>query len=135
LHGTISNEPRKYLLLNSVLSGEQNLDFFSYKVYVFDFKMRFLSHEGLERVFGLTIAFGVLLISVNGKRTEQLDDKGRLILEWELNTDQTEIIFELSANTTGFVGFGISPQGGMTGADIFIAGVDSNGVPYSSVSC
>jgi len=95
--------------------------------------MRFLSREALKSVW-VTLVLGILLVSANGKRTEQLDERGRVILEWELSANETEIIFELSANTTGFVGFGISPQGGMTGADIFIAGVDSNGQSYSSVS-
>jgi len=66
------------------------------------------------------------------KRTEQLDDLGKVILSWELNAEETEITFELWAETTGYVGFGISPQGGMAGADIFIAGVYSNGTTYSS---
>jgi len=58
---------------------------------------------------------------------------GKVILSWELNAQETDITFELWAETTGYVGFGISPQGGMAGADIFIAGVDSTGTPYSSV--
>jgi len=41
--------------------------------------------------------------------------------------------FELSVNTIGYVGFGISPKGGMRGADIFVAGVHANGTVYSSV--
>lgn len=62
-----------------------------------------------------------------------LDDAGRITLAWEANLQREEITFEIEANTTGYVGFGISPQGSMTGADIFIAGVGNDGQPYFSV--
>ncbi|OXA47290.1 DBH-like monooxygenase protein 1 [Folsomia candida] len=63
------------------------------------------------------------------KNIEVLDGEGKYILGWEISGD--EIIFEIEAETLGWVGFGISPQGGMTGADIFIGGVLSDGSPYS----
>lgn len=62
------------------------------------------------------------------KNIEVLDGEGKYILGWEISGD--EIIFEIEAETLGWVGFGISPQGGMTGADIFIGGVLSDGSPY-----
>jgi len=96
--------------------------------------MRTLRYLKALKSVGFAFVLGILLVSAHCKRIENLDDKGRVVLQWELSPDETEIIFDLSAETTGFVGFGISPQGGMTGADIFIAGVDSNGKPYSSVS-
>jgi len=68
------------------------------------------------------------------KFTETLDHSGRIILSWELEVDKSVITFELWAQTVGYVGFGISPNGGMAGADIFIAGVAPDGAPYSSVS-
>jgi len=43
------------------------------------------------------------------------------------------IVFELSVETTGYVGFGLSVHGGMTAADILIAGVSPNGKPYIGV--
>jgi len=64
---------------------------------------------------------------------EKLDETGRVTLSWDLSNNQTEITFQLWAQTTGFVGFGISPHGGMAGADIFIAGVYPNGTAYSFV--
>jgi hypothetical protein len=66
-----------------------------------------------------------------GKRTETLDDDGKYILAWEVDGDT--ITFEVEVETTGYVGFGISPFGSMTGADIFIAGVGEDGKPYSTV--
>jgi len=68
------------------------------------------------------------------KLTETLDHSGRIVLSWELGEDKSAITFELWAQTLGYVGFGISPNGGMAGADIFIAGVAPDGTPYSSVS-
>jgi len=64
----------------------------------------------------------------------QLDDEGKFVLGWEANAESDSITFEIEAETTGYVGFGVSPQGSMLDADIFIAGVDPDGVPYYSVS-
>jgi len=65
---------------------------------------------------------------------ETLDESGKLTMSSELNENETEITIRLWAQTTGYVGFGISPNGGMAGADIFIAGIYSNGTTYSYVS-
>jgi len=71
---------------------------------------------------------------LQSKYTESLDYSGRIVLSWELGDDKSAITFELWAQTLGYVGFGLSPNGGMAGADIFIAGVFPNGTPYFSVS-
>ncbi|XP_035708310.1 DBH-like monooxygenase protein 2 homolog [Folsomia candida] len=63
---------------------------------------------------------------------EWLDTAEKIWLNWTVNEVTKTITFELEAETLGWVGFGISPQGGMTGADIFIAGVLPNGDHYSS---
>jgi hypothetical protein len=60
-----------------------------------------------------------------------LDEDGKFILGWEILGD--EIIFEVEVATLGYVGFGISPNGGMRDADIFIAGVFPNGTSYAQV--
>jgi len=67
------------------------------------------------------------------KITEVLDNSRKIVLSWELGEDKSLITFELWAQTVGYVGFGISPNGGMAGSDIFIAGVAPDGTPYSSV--
>lgn len=64
---------------------------------------------------------------------EQLDDEGKVFLAWEFDNETDIITFEMEVATTGFVGFGISPGGSMTGADIFIAGVHDNGTSYALV--
>ncbi|XP_021958625.1 DBH-like monooxygenase protein 2 homolog [Folsomia candida] len=59
---------------------------------------------------------------------ETLDGEGKYVLRWDVVEDRIE--FEVVAGTLGFVGFGISPSGRMTGADIFIAGVRPDGSTY-----
>jgi hypothetical protein len=52
------------------------------------------------------------------KRTETLDDDEKYILALEVDGDT--ITFKGEVETTGYVGFGISPFGSMTGADIYL---------------
>ncbi|XP_069098968.1 putative DBH-like monooxygenase protein 2 isoform X2 [Pleurodeles waltl] len=52
-----------------------------------------------------------------------LDTEGRVLLLWDFNKTTEEITFALHVRTTGWIGFGLSPSGGMTGADIVIGGV------------
>lgn len=93
------------------------------------------------RIFGFLVLFGALAVSSEdfvgqksiGKRQEYLDSNGQFLVEWEAYTDTQTIIFELTVATTGYVGFGISPVGGMTGADIVIGGIHPNGSVYFSV--
>ncbi|XP_077979621.1 DBH-like monooxygenase protein 1 [Glandiceps talaboti] len=54
-----------------------------------------------------------------------LDEYGRYKLFWKF--DSEKIVFEVHVQTTGYVGFGFSPNGGMTGSDIVIGWVKSNG--------
>ncbi|ODM90036.1 DBH-like monooxygenase protein 1 [Orchesella cincta] len=63
---------------------------------------------------------------------EYLDSEQSYLLKWNVSLTEKRIYFEVTANTTGYIGFGISPTGGMAGADIFIAGVHPNGTEYSS---
>ncbi|XP_078510093.1 DBH-like monooxygenase protein 2 [Lissotriton helveticus] len=61
-----------------------------------------------------------------------LDPEGRVVLRWDFNKTTEEITFELQVATTGWIGFGLSPSGGMAGADIVIGGVSpaSNQTTY-----
>ena len=43
------------------------------------------------------------------------------------NSDKEYITFEVHAKTTGWVGFGLSPNGGMAGSDMVIGWVPSDG--------
>ena len=58
---------------------------------------------------------------------------GRYFLSWEVDFNASVIRFDVEAQTTGFVGFGINTIGSMGGADIIIGGVGENG-PYFEVS-
>lgn len=59
-----------------------------------------------------------------------LDPQGKYLLFWNVN--QTHITFEIHVETTGYVGFGLSPNGNMFPADVIIGGV-KDGVPYFKV--
>ncbi|CAF3680038.1 unnamed protein product [Rotaria sp. Silwood1] len=48
-------------------------------------------------------------------------------LWWTVDSDAQEIIFELHVKTTGWIALGISPAGGMIGADIGTGWVDQAG--------
>lgn len=93
------------------------------------------------RIFGFIVFLGVSVASSEdfvgensiGKRQEYLDSNGKYLVQWEAYTDTQTIVFDLTVATTGYVGFGISPVGGMTGADIIIGGVHPNGTVYFSV--
>lgn len=52
------------------------------------------------------------------------------VLNWEYDQPQETIYFEAVVATKGFVGLGLSPTGGMTGADIVVGGVADDGTPY-----
>lgn len=53
---------------------------------------------------------------------EYLDQNRLVHLSWGFD-QQGNITFELVVNTTGWVGFGFSPNGAMKGADIVIGGM------------
>ncbi len=85
--------------------------------------------------FPLTL-FLLLSVSVFGgaeKIVETIDHEGKYRVEWEVDFRNESIVFDITVETTGYVGFGISNQGGMTGADIVIAGVLPDGTAYIRV--
>ena len=47
------------------------------------------------------------------------------VIFWKFNKE--DITFEVHAQTTGWVGFGLSPNGGMAGSDMVIGWVPSDG--------
>ena len=63
-----------------------------------------------------------------------LDEAEKLTLYWSVDWNARSISFAVEAQTTGWVGFGISTgRGQMIGADIVIGGVIDNGNQYFSV--
>lgn len=62
---------------------------------------------------------------------EYLDLEHLVCLKWGFDDLQENITFQLVVNTTGWVGFGFSPNGGMQGSDLVIGGLDSNGTYFT----
>uniref|UniRef100_H3DG29 Monooxygenase, DBH-like 1, like n=1 Tax=Tetraodon nigroviridis TaxID=99883 RepID=H3DG29_TETNG len=58
---------------------------------------------------------------------DYLDQDHLVRLSWGFDNFQGSITFELVVNTTGWVGFGLSPNGGMKGSDIVIGGIGPAG--------
>ncbi|KAM7395407.1 hypothetical protein PAMA_006932 [Pampus argenteus] len=56
-----------------------------------------------------------------------LDNNHMVCLKWGFDNLEGSITFKLEVNTTGWVGFGLSPNGGMAGSDIVIGGLGPNG--------
>ncbi|XP_064598301.1 DBH-like monooxygenase protein 1 homolog [Liolophura sinensis] len=50
-----------------------------------------------------------------------LDEDEKFHLWWDF--DEEKVIFEVRVKTLGYVGLGLSPNGGMTGADVIMGGV------------
>ena len=63
-----------------------------------------------------------------------LDDEGKYDLYWDFDLEQETIIFAVRVQTTGWVGFGLSPNGQMPQSDVVIGWVDGD-QSYFNVSC
>ncbi|KAF1376611.1 hypothetical protein PFLUV_G00213270 [Perca fluviatilis] len=62
---------------------------------------------------------------------EYLDQNHLVCLKWGFDNPQGNITFKLVVNTTGWVGFGFSPNGGMKGSDMVIGGVGPSGIYFT----
>lgn len=72
------------------------------------------------------------LADKNPYRHVQILDNGKYQLEWIVDLTSSRVIFNVTVRTTGYIGLGLSRKGKMSGADIVIGGVLSNGQPYFS---
>ncbi|CAL8124869.1 unnamed protein product [Orchesella dallaii] len=59
-----------------------------------------------------------------------LDPSGKYQLEWLVKWNEKRVIFNVTVATNGYVGFGLSRKGKMTGADLIVGGVGKDGKPY-----
>lgn len=66
---------------------------------------------------------------------EYLDQNRLVCLRWGFDNHQGNITFKLVVNTTGWVGFGFSPNGGMKGSDIVIGGIRPTGRYFAVRQC
>lgn len=81
----------------------------------------------------LLLACAVSLETFNWMHQITLDSDNRFHVKWLFNSSQEFIVFNLCVRTKGWIGFGISPHGGMTGSDLIIAWVDSYGRAHLQV--
>ena len=56
-------------------------------------------------------------------------------LYWTFDNDAQNITFAVRVRTTGWVGFGLSPNGQMPQSDVVIGWVDGTGGSHFDVSC
>ena len=83
-------------------------------------------------VLGLCVTLGEGALTT----TERYDHREELspsyVLYWNVRNDV--ITFETHVETSGYVGFGLSPDGKMTGSDVIMGGVnDVNNATYFQV--
>ena len=62
-----------------------------------------------------------------------LDDEGKYILYWNYDLEQENITFAVRVQTTGWIGFGLSPNGQMPQSDVVIGWVDDSGRSFFNV--
>lgn len=89
------------------------------------------------KIFVIRIAFAAIEPSENYSHHVTLKANGEYELYWKVSgfNGNDVITFEIIANTSGWVGLGLSPNGAMTNADIFLGGVnDTTNAGYLYVS-
>ena len=81
----------------------------------------------------LTIGTFTSCLSETVKRSAILDNQGKYSVNWEADLTTEMVVFTLDVRTTGYVGFGISMNPSMAGADIVIAGIRDDHTSYFGV--
>ena len=59
--------------------------------------------------------------------------RGYYTLHWNFSRETQYIYFAVNVSTTGWVGFGLSPNGGMVGSDVVIGWVNKDGAAFFKV--
>jgi hypothetical protein len=77
--------------------------------------------------------FSLSSSAIPNRQKEILERDGKFIVEWEVDFEKDLATFDVTAETTGYVGFGLSPGGGMGGSDIVVGGIYPNGSTYFAV--
>jgi len=78
-------------------------------------------------VVHLHATLGTHDLSATYRFSATLDPNGQYDLYWNYNLTKQTISFAVRVQTTGWVGFGLSPNGQMPGSDVVIGWVDSTG--------
>ena len=63
-----------------------------------------------------------------------LDDNNNYKLYWSFNRQEETITFAVRVGTTGWIGFGLSPNGQMPNSDVVVGWVDTTGTAHFHVS-
>ena len=90
-------------------------------------------------VLVLAALSGVSLCVTDSELTQKyrfskvMDGSGNYKLYWSFNRRNENITFAVRVKTTGWVGFGLSPNGQMPNSDVIIGWVDSNGQVHMHV--
>ena len=95
-------------------------------------------HQLITALLFLLAAFMELATSAHNLEEEYrfsaiLDDG--YTLHWNFDLEQQTIAFAVNVSTTGWVGFGLSPNGQMPQSDVVIGWVDNDGNTQFHVSC
>ena len=77
-------------------------------------------------VVHLHATLGVHDLSATYRFSATLDPNGQYELYWNYNLTEQTISFAVRVQTTGWVGFGLSPNGQMPCSDIVIGWVNNN---------
>ncbi len=93
-------------------------------------------------MLGTVVTLSLLALTVYGAHdlsqeyrfSAILDRDGLYELHWNYDLSAQTISFAVRVQTTGWVGFGISPDGGMVGSDVVIGWVESEGTVQFHVS-
>ena len=98
-------------------------------------------HLILMKFFAVTLLCSVIALgaaNLQGRYPSNavLLDEGGLYYElhWNYVSSTETISFAVNVSTTGWVGFGLSPTGSMTGSDVVIGWVSDEGKGYFHVS-
>ncbi len=76
-------------------------------------------------------------LSTRYRFQQVLDSESKYVLHWSFDLDAGDtgtISFAVNVSTTGWVGFGLSPNGQMPLSDVVIGWVDDQGEPQFHVS-
>ena len=90
------------------------------------------------------ITFLAASIAIRGSHAQELDQRynfsrsldgeGKYTLYWDYDLEREKIMFAACVQTTGWIGFGLSPNGQMPNSDVVIGWVDDSGQNFFHVS-
>jgi hypothetical protein len=83
----------------------------------------------------IILCFSVIISTAIKWTNEAWLDPDRIyLLQWRIDEKSETITFQAIVKTLGWIGFGLSPNGGMPGSDIVIGWVnDNDGTTYFHV--